>query len=170
MNISQRRPRVLAIAPSSYGIGFAVFESPTRLIDHGIRFGKRDKNKTCIARVEELIATHDPDILVTEDYAGEGSRRGRRVRSLLRMIARRGEQEGLWSYSYSREQMRDWFARHDAQTKHEIAHAIVKQFPKLSLELPAKRRPWTSESPNMAVFDAVALVMTHYGLNERMGW
>ena len=167
MTTLRRRPRALAIAPSTYGIGFAVLEGPTRLIDRGIRFGKQDKNTTCIACVEELILTHDPDILIIEDYASPGSRRRKRIRSLLRMIARRSDRAGLWTYAYSRGQIRGCFAKQNVRTKYEIARVIARAFSMLKLELPAKRRAWMSEHPNMAIFDAVALALTHYDARKQ---
>jgi len=52
--IRPRNSRVLAIAPSSKGFGFAVLEGQV-LVDWGVRsVGKGDKNAQCVRKVEKL--------------------------------------------------------------------------------------------------------------------
>src|SRR3989475_11068001 len=79
--------RVLAIDPSTKGIGFAVLEGPERLIDWGIKQaeGETDdaKNAECAKIVAELIDRHRPRILALEDAAADDARRCERVEKLL---------------------------------------------------------------------------------------
>ncbi len=53
-------------------------------------------------------------------------------------------------------QVRAHFAPLGLTTKHGIATSIAKQFEELSWKLPQRRKPYQSEAPVMAVFDAVA--------------
>src|SRR5436309_12815419 len=78
--------RVLAIDPSTKGIGFAVLEGPERLIDWGIKQaeGETDdaKDAECAKIVAELIDRYRPRILALED-ASRFSVRKRRSRSQI---------------------------------------------------------------------------------------
>jgi hypothetical protein len=46
--------RILAIAPSTRGFGFAVLEGEASLVDWGVKTAKGDKNKQSLAKVEKL--------------------------------------------------------------------------------------------------------------------
>jgi hypothetical protein len=48
-------------------------------------------------------------------------------------------------------------------TKHQIAVVIAGKFPELAPRLPPVRKPWMTEDARMAIFDAVALALAHYG-------
>ena len=63
--------------PSAKGFGFAVFEGSRSLVDWGVKgvHGER-KNAQSLRKMRELLAFYRPDMLVTEDYKGAGSRRG----------------------------------------------------------------------------------------------
>ena len=88
--MSDRRSKiefVLCIYPSAKGFGFAVFEGSRSLVDWGVKgvHGKK-KNAQSLRKVRELLAFYRPDVLVTEDYKGAGSRRGSRIRQLIDAI------------------------------------------------------------------------------------
>src|SRR5713226_5614006 len=78
--------RVLAIDPSSRGLGFVVLEGPERLVDWGIKKIAEDKNAECLKIVSGLIDHYRPHVLAMEDHAGRGCRRRSRVRALLQEI------------------------------------------------------------------------------------
>jgi len=159
---SERQPRVLAIDPFVEGVGFTLFDGPLILADWGLCNAKKDKNRVCATKVDELIARYEPDILVMEDCEGKGSRRGKRVRRLLHTIGNRAKEQGLETRRYSRGQMLECFAPFGLKTKFEIAKRFAVWFPDLELFLPkATRNPWESEKPNMALFDAAALMVTY---------
>lgn len=160
---SRRQPTVLAVAPSTHGFGYVLFEGPLMLTDWGMRHVSKDKNKVSAAKVDELIARYRPDILVIEDYAGEGSCRQRRIRRLIRTILHRARKQGLETHQFSRGRIRKCFAPFSAKTKFEIAHRLAIGFRELELSLPrAKPKPWESPSPKMAVFDAAALAVVYF--------
>src|SRR5437870_1613293 len=82
-----RRPnreiRVLAIDPSTRGFGFAVLEGPNRLIDWAVKETKVNKNAKSLKLIDDLIDRYQPNVIVVEDYAGKGSRRCRRIQTLI---------------------------------------------------------------------------------------
>lgn len=161
-HIASRKPIVLSLAPSTRGFGFAVFEGRRTLLDWGVRHIKRDKNQLSVAKARLLIERYQPEEIVLEDYAGPGSWRRPRVRSLIRMFRRVADKDFIEVHAYSRGQIRDCFAPSERPNKYEIAQKIVVALPELRSRLPKKRRPWTPENPYMALFDAVALALCHF--------
>jgi hypothetical protein len=161
--MSDRRVKgefVLCIYPSAKGFGFAIFEGPRSLVDWGVKgvHGEK-KNAQCLRKVRELLAFYRPDVLVTEDYEGSGSRRGSRIRQLIDAIGALAAKERVAIASFSRIEVRDNFG---LTSKRRIAEAITLDFPELEPRLPPVRRIWMSEDARMNIFDAVALGMTFF--------
>ena len=153
---------VLAIALSTDGVGYTLFEGPRNLVDWQIHRIRADRNKKSLMRVEILFERCQPDILIIEDYAGAGSRRRARIRRLIRSIKYRADKQVIETHQFSRGQLRAWFAPFGATTKHQIATKITAWFPELKRILPPKPKPWIPEHPAMMVFDAIAMVITYY--------
>ena len=161
--MSDRRPKgefVLCIYPSAKGFGFAVFEGSRSLVDWGVKGvqGQR-KNTQSLRQIRELLAFYCPDIVVTEDYKGLGSRRGSRIRQFIDAIGTLAAKERVAIASSSRAAVRDHFG---LTSKRRIAEAITRDFPELEPRLPPIRRIWMSEDARMNIFDAVALGMTFF--------
>jgi hypothetical protein len=161
--MSDRRSKgefVLCIYPSAKGFGFAVFEGSRSLVDWGVKgvHGAK-KNAQSLRKMRELLAFYRPDMLITEDYKGAGSRRGSRIRELIDAITDLAAKEGVASRSFSRAEVRDCFG---LTAKRAIAQAIAQEFPELEPRLPPVRKIWMSEDARMNIFDAVGLGMTFF--------
>src|SRR5689334_10261695 len=78
--------RVLAIAPSSRGFGYAVFEGKDILVDWGVKSVTEDKNAQCLAKIEKMIARYEPGVMVLEDTSAKGTRRSMRIGALTKRI------------------------------------------------------------------------------------
>jgi Holliday junction resolvasome RuvABC endonuclease subunit len=152
--------RVLAIDPTSRGFGFVLLEGPHRLIDWGVAHARVDKHRRCLARVANLIAHYEPEVIVLEDGAGRGSRRCARVRQLLQDIQRLATARNIATRSFSRSKVRRAFEGANAHTKHQIAKTIAGRFPELVPHLPPFRKPWMREHDRMSIFDALGLALT----------
>jgi len=153
-------PRILGIAPSSRGFGFALVEGLNTLVDWGVKSVQGDKNLGTAAKVAEMIAHYAPDVIVLEDTAAKPARRSPRIRALTKQIARLAEQENITLALFSRNQLRQAFFADGQGTKHALAEVLAKRFPdELGFRLPPKRRPWMSEDSRMGIFDAVALAL-----------
>ena len=147
--------RVLAIAPSHRGFGYALFDG-TFLVDWGTKVISGKKNVASLAEAKLLILQYQPDVLALEDLTD--SKRGDRVRALVQGLIDLGKQHKVAVKQFSREQINKAFFEKGEGTKHELAELMVKEFPEeLGFRLPPKRRAWTSEDYRMALFDAVAL-------------
>jgi Holliday junction resolvasome RuvABC endonuclease subunit len=153
--------RVLAIAPSTNGFGFAVLEGQETLAIWGIKSAKGDKNAQSLAKALELIAHYQPDVLVLPNVMAKNERRAPRIKALCGKIARLGELRKIKVVLFSTEQVRNCFFAGDRGTKHALAIILARRFSaELGDSLPPKRRLWVSEDRRMDIFDAVALALT----------
>jgi len=159
--------RVLAIDPTSRGFGFAVLEGPERLIDWGVKEARVRKKSKFLRQLDALLTHYQPDALVVEDHASRGARRCARIQALLRAANGRAAIRKVKIRSLSRAAVRRAFASASARTKQQIALAIANHFPELTPRIPPPRKPWMSEDYRMSIFDAVALGLTLFHLEER---
>jgi len=151
--------RVLAIDPTSRGFGFVVMESPSTLIDWGVKSVAPKEVSTILKKVSQLIRLYRPEALILEDP--KHSRRCRRVQNLLAQMGELACPEGLKHRFISNSRIRKVFLTFGAVTKHQIAHVIAKQVPELAPRLPRYRKPWMSEDYRMSIFDATALTLCY---------
>lgn len=153
---------IIAIAPTSRGFGFAVFTTPTRVLDWGVKETRSDKNRLAKLKVCRMIRDIKPAAVVIENWVHASCRRSERVRLLLWDIAVLASKSGSAAMVYSRDHVRKTFGA-AGKSKDTIAAAIAAQLPALRPALPPKRRIWQSEHHSMAMFEAAALALAHYG-------
>lgn len=159
--INPKHIRILAIAPSTRGFGFAVVEGQETLVDWGVKSIKGDKNNGSVTKIEELIAHYQSGVLVLPDYSTKHSRRSARIRELSQRIIAMASSRNVRVALFSREQVKRVFLANGQGTKHALAEILAKRFPgELGFRLPSKRRPWMSEDYRMDIFDAVSLALT----------
>ena len=157
---------VLAVYPSPWGLGFAVFSGPWLPLDWGVKFIVGDKKPQSLLKARELIDDYRPDVLVVEDYRAKGSKRGNRAREIIAGIEQLAAKRRIKTRRYSRAMRRECFSQFDAWTKHEIAEAIGESLPEFKTFVPPVRKIWLPEHYNMNIMDAVALVFTFFYFNE----
>jgi hypothetical protein len=159
--------RVIAIAPSTRGFGFAVLEDSQTLADWGLRKIVRDKNRQSLKCVEKLIVHYAPKVIILEDTFAKGSRRTPRIQGLCREISSLASSRGIRTKLFSKEKLRRVFFADRKGSKHARAEIIVSRFPEeLSFRLPPKRRFWMNEDARMDIFDAVALALAYFDSHE----
>lgn len=134
------------------------------MLAYGTRGFKDGKNKNthCLLKAVELIQMYRPDVVVLEDYRGEGSRRCARIERLIRDIETLARQKHIKTCSYSRSQIRECFAEFKAWTKQEIANVIGETLPAFKPLVPRPLKIWEKEHPRMSVFDAISLSFTYF--------
>jgi Holliday junction resolvasome RuvABC endonuclease subunit len=153
-------PRILAIAPSTRGFGFAVVEGLDMLVDWGVKSISGDKNTGSIEKVGELIVHYEPSVIALEDTSTKPFHRSERIRALSKRIVHMAERQNVIAALLSREQVKRTFLNDGQGTKHALAGILANKFPEeLGFRLPPKRRPWMSEDYRMDIFDAVALAL-----------
>jgi len=155
-----RQLRVLGIAVSTRGIGFALMEGENRLVDWGVKAAKRDKNARSLSNLAKLLAYYNPEVLVLENTASAGSRRCPRIQALTKRIVALAEGRRIKVKQFSRRQVTFRFFADGQGTKHELAEHLAGRFPEeLGFRLPPKRKAWMNEDGRMDIFDAVALAV-----------
>lgn len=153
---------VLAIAPTTRGIGYVVFDSIYGPLDWGVKEVRTDKNRQALKRAGELFTIFEPAAVIVEDWEAKGARRELRICALLLAITRKARQEGIAVHRYPRTTVSDTFKAYGTSSKDDIAAVIADAIPELSQDLPPRRRIWESEHYSMAIFEAAALAITYY--------
>jgi RNase H-fold protein (predicted Holliday junction resolvase) len=152
--------RLLAIAPSTRGFGFAVMEGHEILVDWGVKSFKENKNRQSLAKVKELMDHYQPEIIVLPQETTQPSRRSRRIHTLGASIIRVAKGRRVKIVVFSNEQVKQLLLEDREGNKHAVAETLAKRFPaELGSRLPPERRPWMSEDYRMGIFEAVGLVL-----------
>jgi Holliday junction resolvasome RuvABC endonuclease subunit len=149
---------------SARGLCWIAFSSPLAPYDWGRVATTKAKNRheRSLARVESLLERYTPDYLVMEEPKHSGSRRGENRPRLCQAIRALAADRGCEVVSYTSADIANCFAVVGATTRHEIAEAIGRHIPALASFVPRRRKVWQSERPNIGLFCAAALVLTHY--------
>ena len=159
----KRSDLVLAIRPFTCGFAFVLFEAPLSPIDWGTKEIRGAKwNARCLAAARSLIERTKPAVVVLPDHSATPAREPERIKRLHRLLANYTDGESIELCRYTRAHIRECFAGVGAVTRYEIAQAIAAQVHAFGHRLPRVRRIWDPEDPRMYLFDAAALVMTHY--------
>jgi hypothetical protein len=149
--------RVLALEVRSLSFGFALFETPTDLVDWGVRSFRNGVNAVKISmgeRISRLIIQFKPDVLVVNvPLVKEQAAPVSEIRKLART-------QGIRFRMFSRNEMRGTLQEH-SRNKYQVAIAIAERFPELTALLPAKRKIWQAEHYRMKIFDAAALALAY---------
>jgi len=160
--INPKHFRILAIVPSTKGVGFAVLDGQDTLADWGVKSarGKGNKNAKSLAGVKELITDYQPDVVILEDATAKGSQRSLRIRKLCPQIIKLVASLKVNMKLISRDQVLKTLVPDGERTKHTAAEIVARRFPdELGAKLPPKRKAWMKEHYQMGIFDAVALAM-----------
>lgn len=161
--------RVLGIAPSSRGFGFALMEAKNTLVDWGVKSVKGEKNARSLAIIENLLKHYTPNAIALEDTRVKESRRSGRIQVLAEDIVALAKRRNIRVRRFSPKRLRQELLRNEEGTKHAQAEALAARFPEqLGCRVPRKRRAWTSADYRMDMFDAVALA-EHYLRSRKEG-
>jgi len=165
--IQNKAVRILAIAPLSRGLGYAVMEGLEKLVACGNKAILHDKNVGSLAWVNRLTQFYQPDVLVLPDVTAADTRRAARIKTLHRQIVAWAGKQQLKVRLVSVTQVRSKLLGDAAGTKFAVAQMLAENFPvELGMRLPPKRRPWMSEDPRMDIFDAVGLAVAFWSPNK----
>ena len=168
MTQTSRYNLVAAIHLNSRGFGFVLFEGPLAPLDWGVAEARgKPKRETLLARVDALFARYQPNVIVLQDMSERGTHRPHRIRHLNEEIVEIAERYGFPVLFFSRAEVRQCFAYMGAVTKDTIAAAIAKHIPAFERFLPPPRKLWNSEDARMGIFDAAALALTFFDVNDQ---
>ena len=154
--------RIFALDPTTKGFGYAILETPFRLVDWGLAHVSGEKESGAVARFEDLLDQFRPDIVILEDPSAPGSRRRPRVQKLLEKLQETARESGIAVHAIPRLAVIECFSSPDERaTKYSITEHLAETFPELAVKVPRRRKAWQSEDERMATFDALALAVTY---------
>jgi Holliday junction resolvasome RuvABC endonuclease subunit len=163
MMAARPRPAVtFAVYPTARGFGWAAFTSPLAPHSSGLVEVTKDKNVVCVRKIEKLITDLEPETLVLEAFERRNSARTDRITKLCLSLVALANDRSIEFAIYTRKDIGTCFAGVGARTRYEIAEAVARHVPALAPRLPNKRKAWNAEDRRMALFNAAALVFTHY--------
>jgi hypothetical protein len=160
--VGSGRSIVLGIFPTARGFGWAAFESPISVLESGTFVALGRKNVACLEKVDALCRKFAPETVVLEAFDRPHAFRAGRIVDLGKAISSLVAGRGHELTTVARSDVQAAFAPDGARTRDEIAGAIAWQVPGLAHRLPTPRKAWESEKRVMAMFNAAALVLTHY--------
>lgn len=164
MTVPERQSLVFGFQATSHGFGWVAFSSPLTIYDFGLCEMRKEKNSGCLRKLERLLERLEPETIVFEAYQASAPRRSERVRRLYRAAGLLARDRGVEVVIYTRGETKACFGSVGAQSRQEIAEAVARSFDILRGRLPKPRRPWDGPCRRMALFDAAAVVLTHYQL------
>lgn len=154
-----KKVRILAIAPSARGFGFAVLEDQA-ILECGNKGAKGDKNLHSLFKIEKLMKLFQPGVLVLQDVNAKGLHRAPRIKALHVQIIKLAERRKCKVVLFSGKELRISLLGNVKGTKHEMAEMLAQRFPvELTGKLRPKRRAWENEDGRMDMFDAVGLAV-----------
>jgi hypothetical protein len=146
--------RLIAFEVRPRRIAYVVFETPSYLLDWGIRSVRL--NLPPSAAFTNILKTYHPSVFVLRRVEAGGRRDNPRTKELLSAIQTEAKRLAVTVAFLTERQLELFFRRHGRVTKHQIALAIGEWFPELSAQVPPARKPWQPEHWRTLIFDAVA--------------
>ncbi len=151
--------RFLAVDVRPRRFGFALFERPSRLLDCGVaRFQSAGR---AAIRIGSFIAAFHPELLILRKFAEHSRRNTAGARRVMKAVGRQARRVAVRVVFVSERRVRNTFQQKRKITKRQIAASLASMFPELGWKLPPQRKPWQSEHPRMAMFDAVSLAVAY---------
>lgn len=153
---------VLGIHPTARGFGWVLFESAASPFDWGTVEADGRKHRKTLARLDALLERYQPSVLVLEQIDGDASRRGRRTKRLAAAMITLAKARNIQVALFTRAEIAAALSGSRGRTRAQIAEFVASNIDALRDRLPAKRKIWESESPNLALFSAAACALTWF--------
>lgn len=158
----QNNPLVLTLYPNAFGMGYVISETPKVLINYGMaRIRPLSKNRY-VKRLLYYVEQYRPTILLLRGYRASDHRISKRVVSVIKKFEAVAKTLDLPIFKYSRTDIKEVFKQFGGNSKYVISKTITSWYPELQPRMPDIRKNTKAEHYQMGVFDAFALMLTHY--------
>lgn len=147
---------ILALHPSVRGFGWALIELPDRLLDWSVTRHRRRRNFNCRRTIERLLRQYQPDMVLIENW--REVRRSRRICALYEQIVALCAEQKIRCIRLRPSEIRAALGLPATARRDEVAARVAGDFEAIIARLPRRRTAWDSEHPDMALFNAIALV------------
>ncbi|MGH9417026.1 MAG: hypothetical protein ACRD01_10405 [Terriglobales bacterium] len=149
--------RVLALDVHARRAGFALLESPHRLVDWGMLYFE-DRDRSPARQAAALIELTRPERIVLVTPANQTLAR-RRVQKMVVTLTRAASASHVRLVVFSR---RDVLSVLGVRRRHAAAVLVAQRFPALAPRLPRPRRTQDNEHPAMCLFDAASAGLAYF--------
>jgi hypothetical protein len=146
---SVEHKRILALAIRTGMFGFAVIESPSRLLDWGMRRFEKKRSSGAAdvsARIRPLLKLHKPRLVVIRSREYHSAAFNRRLAASLRSIRREAKRLSIGCRMLTPSEVQQHLSPDRRVTKYQIAASLAERFKALSWKLPPLRKKYQSES------------------------
>ena len=157
--MKERIIRLIAFDVRPRRIAYAVFETPTHLLDWGVKMV--GPSPTAGPRVTSMLKAYRPSVLVLRSISSGSRRDHPRTQELLSAIEAEAKQSVITVAFVTARELEVFFRQHGRVTKDQIAEAIGEWFPQLAAQVPPQRKAWQPEHWRMPLFDAMATAMAY---------
>ena len=166
--MTQNKPvRILAIAPTARGFGFAVMEGSSRLVAFSNKSILKNKNDRTLVWVEKFIRRYEPAVMVLPAVNATDTRRAKRIKQLHQRMGALATKLKLKVKLITATRVREQLLGQGKGNKQSLAEVLAGLFPiELAPRLPPKRKVWKSEDPRMDIFDAVGLAVCFWAKDK----
>lgn len=162
MNIHiEYKEQILALFPNTFGCGYAFFKNEFEPKHSGVVRIQPPNNARCIKRIDAMVETYEPNIILLPTPDGKQNRKKKRIQELLADIALYAKKRDIEVKTYSREQIKMVFEQFEARSKFDISEKICLWMPELEKYKPVKRRGEMPEDYYQGMFDSISLFLTH---------
>lgn len=153
-----RRILALDLHPQRYG--YAVLETPSDLLDWGVRRRYREheprRGPSMYKALRSLLEVWQPSLVVIKEPTRH---RKARMKKLLTGLLAEVRHCRIPIRRISERAIQATFGDGGCMTKYAMASGLLGLFPFLAFMLPPRRRIWESEHYRMSMFAAVALAL-----------
>ncbi len=155
--------RILAIAPTARGFGYAVMEGSRRLVAFSNKSILKDKNERTLVWVEKFMCRYEPEVMVLPAVNAADTRRAKRIKQLHQRLVTLAAKYKLKVKLITTTKVRERLLGQIKGNKQSLAETLAGLFPiELAPRLPPKRKVWKSEDPRMDIFDAAGLAVAFW--------
>lgn len=156
--------RIITIYPNYRGMGYVVCENTKEIIKYGIGKFHCLVPVNYAKRMLKMINYYRPDVIVLKDYDKTKKVTSRRVKNVIDCLEKEAYKKNLQVYKYKRSDIAQVFSKFGQSNKYGISRTLASWYPDLERFLAPLRTLTMPEHYYMGVFDAFALMVTHYTL------
>ncbi len=124
---------ILALFPTAYGVGYALFYTPKKLVEYGLGHIRPVNSQKSLERVRQYLSYYEPDIVLLRGFKKNEAKTYKRTEKLIRTISKEAEKLGLKVFFYTRDEIKEVFAQFGRNSKYEISQKIIEWYPQLGI-------------------------------------
>jgi hypothetical protein len=135
--------RILAVEIRTDRLGYAVLETPERLVDFGAAWF--EVPGAARARIARVLRLCHPSLLVLRGGAMRYPRNLRKRRLVARIVCDEAKKFEIPIARITEHEFAAYFARHSCRDKYDVATILAKWFPEVAWRLPKRPKFYDPE-------------------------